>query len=129
MLAKCSIFLPKKENVLILGISSEFGTLFTGVPTFQTPTQKISPHIFFGSPEGYKTPPGYRFDGGFSFYWTSLGPPVGSQVLSFELVDRKHRNFCFFISPFENLLCVLSRCQGLFLFKHLCSEIVRIFLH
>ena len=45
-------------------------------PIFQTPTQNISPHGFFGSPKGHKTPPGGRFDGGFSFYWTSLGPPV-----------------------------------------------------
>ena len=47
-------------------------------PIFQTPTQNISPHGFFGSPKGHKTPSGGRFDGGFSFYWTSLGPPVNA---------------------------------------------------
>ena len=69
----------------------------TGVPIFQTPTHKISPHQFLGSPKGPKTPPGGRFDGGFSFYWTSLGSPVLYVLPGFlstsQLMNKKPTNF------------------------------------
>ena len=64
-------------------------------PIFQTPTQNISPHGFFGSPKGHKTPPGGRFDGGFSFYWTSLGPPVSAHIFTDGLIRY---SLAFFIT-------------------------------